>query len=191
MSERSVQPEFVSMGLFQRIRDSVAFRPAQAALGSLAGVTPVETELAEVRIYRMQDGRWLYCGNAGNAIPCVTATPDYRQIEAYTAEPSGEVPGSAAISFLVRTAFECRFCYEKTVSLHAACVELDDFAVAFTGPSGMGKSTRALAWVNAFGARLISGDRPAVRMEQTGSTACGVPWDGKEQIFRDVEKPLR
>ncbi|MDO4371789.1 MAG: PqqD family protein, partial [Clostridia bacterium] len=27
--------------------------------------------------------------------------------------------------------------------------------------------------------------------ERDGSTACGVPWDGKEQIFRDVEAPLR
>ena len=93
--------------------------------------------------------------------------------------------------FLFRTAFECQFCYKKIVSLHAACIELNGFALAFTGASGIGKSTRALAWMNALGAKLISGDRPAVRIENVGSTACGVPWDGKEQIFRDVEKPLR
>lgn len=179
------------MSLYQSIKKSVAFRPAQMARELLEHVTAVETELAEVRIYRTQDGRWFYCGNAGNAIPCVIATPDYQQIEAYTAELSDEMLGGAATSFLIRTAFECQFCYKKIVSLHAACVELNDFAVAFTGPSGMGKSTRALAWVNAFGAQLISGDRPAVRIENMGSTACGVPWDGKEQIFRDVEKPLR
>ena len=92
--------------------------------------------------------------------------------------------------FLLRTAFECRFCYEGIVSLHAACVEMGDFAVAFTGHSGLGKSTRARAWVEALGAQWISGDRPAVRLEKAGATACGVPWDGKEQIFRDVEKPL-
>lgn len=44
--------------------------------------------------------------------------------------------------FLFRTAFECRFCYNKIVSLHAACIELDSFAVAFTGPSGVEKSTQ-------------------------------------------------
>ena len=93
--------------------------------------------------------------------------------------------------FLLRTAFECRFCYEGIVSLHAACVELGDFAVAFTGHSGLGKSTRARAWVEGLGAKWISGDRPAVRLEKQGSTACGVPWDGKEQIFRDVEVPLK
>ncbi|MCI7028451.1 MAG: PqqD family protein [Clostridiales bacterium] len=70
-------------------------------------------------------------------------------------------------------------------------MELDGFAVAFTGHSGLGKSTRAKAWVDGLGAQWISGDRPAVRLERDGSTACGVPWDGKEQIFRDVEAPLR
>lgn len=95
------------------------------------------------------------------------------------------------MQFLLRTAFECRFCHEGIVSLHAACVENGEYAVAFTGHSGLGKSTRAKAWVDSLGFEWISGDRPAVRLEKEGSTACGVPWDGKEQIFRDVERPLK
>ena len=179
------------MSLYKEIKESVVFKPAEAARELFNNAIPVETELSEVRISKTEDGRWLYCGNKGSAIPCVIAAPDYQKIEAYTEAPSKEELGGETSRFLVRTAFECRFCYEKIVSLHAACVEAGDFAVAFTGPSGMGKSTRAFAWVNAFGAKLISGDRPAVRIEKNGSTACGVPWDGKEQIFRDVEKPLR
>ena len=62
--------------------------------------------------------------------------------------------------------------------------------MCFTGDSGIGKSTRAKTWVDALGAEFISGDRPAVRLEENGSVACGVPWDGKEQIFRNVERPL-
>ena len=54
----------------------------------------------------------------------------------------------------------------------------------------MGKSTRATAWINALRARFISGDRPAIRLEKDGCTVCGVPWDGKEQIFRNIERPL-
>lgn len=179
------------MSLYQAIHETVKFHSAQTAQQLLKNLTAVQTDLEEIRIYKTQDGLWLYCGNSDNAIPCVTATPDYKQIEVYVPTPSEKVIGGSAADFLVRTAFESRFCYEKFVSLHAACVELDDFAVAFTGPSGMGKSTRATAWINALGAQLISGDRPAVRIENEGSTACGVPWDGKEQIFRDVEKPLR
>lgn len=165
--------------------------PAEDARDILQNVTAIVTDLPEVRVCRTADGRWLYCGNNGNAIPCVIASTDYQQIEGYVADLTEEEIGGAVTRFLLRTAFECRFCYEGIVSLHAACVEVGDFAVAFTGPSGMGKSTRAFAWVEGLGARLISGDRPAVRIEKDGSTACGVPWDGKEQIFRDVEKPLK
>jgi hypothetical protein len=91
---------------------------------------------------------------------------------------------------LVRFLLECRFVHESTLSLHAACVEQGGRAVCFTGDSGVGKSTRAQAWIKALGAEFISGDRPAIRLEENGCTAHGVPWDGKEQIFRNVERPL-
>lgn len=76
------------------------------------------------------------------------------------------------------------------MSLHAACVELDGLAVAFTGKSGLGKSTRARAWVEGLRAvhqrRSSGGSAGEGRMR-----GLRVPWDGKEQIFRDVERPLK
>ena len=152
-----------------------------------ASTLPGQRVLDEVTITPLADGGWLYRLRRGGDMPCVTVDGAYRDIVLHT---ESDAQMTQATRFLVRTAFECRFCHEGIVSLHAACVEMEDFAVAFTGRSGMGKSTRAQAWVNAFDAKLISGDRPAVRIEKNGSTACGVPWDGKEQIFRDVEKPL-
>ena len=126
--------------------------------------------------------------NTDALMPYVVTDCNHQDVRLYT---NGALAINTDSQFLVRTAFECRFCYEGIVSLHAACVEMGDFAVAFTGHSGLGKSTRARAWVEGLGARWISGDRPAIRLEKQGSTACGVPWDGKEQIFRDVELPLR
>lgn len=152
-----------------------------------AAMLPGQHALEEVIIAPTADGGWKYSLRRGGDMPCVSVDGNYRDIVLH-ADTDAQL--TQATRFLVRTAFECRFCYEGIVSLHAACVEVGDFAVAFTGPSGMGKSTRAAAWVKAFDAQLISGDRPAVRIEKTGSTACGVPWDGKEQVFRDVEKPL-
>lgn len=179
------------MTLFAHITESVQYHPAEMIRQKLASGTTVVTDLPEVCICRTDDDRWLYSSNAGNANLCVTATKDYQDISAYGASLADEESDSMPVRFLLRTAFECRFCYEGIVSMHAACVEVGDFAVAFTGSSGMGKSTRAAAWVKAFGGQLISGDRPAVRIGKHGSTACGVPWDGKEQIFRDVEVSLK
>lgn len=120
--------------------------------------------------------------------PCLLMDRNYQKMQLYAEKPQLQ---NNSIQFLIRTAFECWFCYEGVISLHAACVEKDGFAVAFTGHSGLGKSTRAKAWADGLGAEWISGDRPAVRLEQQGAMICGVPWDGKEQILRDVERPLR
>jgi len=52
--------------------------------------------------------------------------------------------------------------------LHASAVEVDGRAIAFTGHSGMGKSTLA-GLVAATGARVISDDVVAVRFEDAGA----------------------
>lgn len=156
--------------------------PADLDAGSVA------QRINELTIQRLSDGGYMFrVANADNS-PCAVVSRDGSSIQLYA---DAARKNDDFLRFLLRTAFECRFCHEGIVSLHAACVELDGFAVAFTGHSGLGKSTRAKAWVDGLGAQLISGDRPAVRLEKDGSTACGVPWDGKEQIFRDVERPLR
>ena len=88
----------------------------------------------------------------------------------------------------IRIALECLLIHRGYVSLHAACVDLDGEAFAFSGPSGIGKSTRANVWINTFGAELISGDRPMIRTDRP--EAFGVPWDGKEHCFRNAHFPL-
>ena len=92
---------------------------------------------------------------------------------------------------LIRTAIECASAQEGVVSLHSACVEMDGEAICFTAPSGTGKSTRAIQWIETLNAKFVSGDRPSVRLEGGKATACGVPWDGKESIFRNVRLPLK
>lgn len=148
----------------------------------------IVVQLHEVCIGNTAKDGWAFWQSECNNVPYVECNRDYCNIVLYR---RNEMYDDIASRFLLRTAFECRFCYEGIVSLHAACVEKDGYAVAFTGESGLGKSTRARAWVEGLGAEFISGDRPAVRLEKEGSTACGVPWDGKEQIFRDVERPLK
>ncbi len=131
---------------------------------------------------------WLLRNPQSRDVLPLRCSQAYRQITVYC--PDDTLLQQEKALDLFRTAVECRFCHESIVSLHAACVESDGYAVCFTGDSGVGKSTRAQAWVQGLGAQFISGDRPAIRLEQHGCTACGVPWDGKEQIFRNVERPL-
>ncbi len=142
----------------------------------------------ELRIKRILDNNWCFCPIFGTGFPCIVTDANYQNLQLYADK---DVKLDQNLRFLIRTAFECRFAYEGIVSLHASCVELSGEAICFTGDSGMGKSTRAKAWVDGLGAEFISGDRPAIRLESGGNVACGVPWDGKEQIFRNVERPLK
>ena len=91
--------------------------------------------------------------------------------------------------WFVRIALECWLARHGYVSLHAAAVELNGQSLAFTGPSGMGKSTRAEIMIRSLGAKLINGDRPLICVKD--QQLYGVPWDGKEQCFRNVHYPLQ
>lgn len=90
--------------------------------------------------------------------------------------------------WFVRIAVECVLARRGYVSLHSAAVEAEGGAYAFSGPSGVGKSTRAAAWVES-GAKLINGDRPLIDSRKL--ELYGVPWDGKEQCFWNVHYPLK
>lgn len=176
------------VSLFRYINDNTAYISPTGQDNIITGNIKTIEQLNEVTISQSQNSSWFFALSHIPFPPAVTSSADYTSVTVYCSSNHQKTQG---VRFLLRTAFECRFCYEGIVSLHAACVEKDGFAVAFTGESGLGKSTRARAWVEALGAEWISGDRPAVRLEKEGSTACGVPWDGKEQIFRDVERPLK
>ena len=93
------------------------------------------------------------------------------------------------MEWYIRIAVECLLARRGYVSLHAAAVEVKGEAFAFSAPSGVGKSTRAEAWIKGIDAKLINGDRPLIDVKN--GELYGVPWDGKEQCFRNVHYPLK
>lgn len=111
---------------------------------------------------------------------------DYTQLKAYGT--NGEVIHGEA-EWFIRIAIECMLVRMGCVSLHAAAIEMQGGAYAFSGPSGIGKSTRAAAWQKALGAELVNGDRPLI--DVSNLELYGVPWDGKEMCLRNVHYPLK
>lgn len=143
-----------------------------------------------IAVFSRKDGSWLYLSFEMPNEVQVTLSADYKTVCLY-AEQIDDKKSELTQRNLLRMAFECIMIYKSRLSLHSACIDAGGEAVAFTGVSGMGKSTRAAAWVEANGAEFISGDRPALCISSNGVTAYGVPWDGKEQIFRSVERPMK
>ncbi len=65
---------------------------------------------------------------------------------------------------------------------HGAAIEANGKGYIFTAPSGTGKSTHISLWMKVFGDRvsIINGDKPIVRITESGATVYSSPWAGKE-----------
>lgn len=74
---------------------------------------------------------------------------------------------------------------------HCAYIEYEGSAILFTAPSGTGKSTQAELWQQYRGARVINGDRAAVRLGDNGFEAWGVPFSGSSGISHRSCLPIR
>lgn len=77
-----------------------------------------------------------------------------------------------------------------TVLLHGSTVVLDGKAYLFTAKTGVGKSTHARFWKEAFqNAYILNDDRAFLRLAQP-VTAYGSPWSGKHGIHRNEKAVL-
>ena len=95
------------------------------------------------------------------------------------------------MSSTIRAACEAGMVMRDGLPLHASLVEKDGFGVIFLGPSGMGKSTQAKLWEKYLGADFLIGDRPGLRKIGDKWYGFGMPWDGKDAIYRQDSVPVR
>lgn len=133
-------------------------------------------------VFAQKDGSWLFM--ATKADVRLKASRDYLSAEVYCAKDNDD-----ELTLLYRILVECRMILRGNLSLHSACIEKDGTALNFSGVSGVGKSTRAMQWIETLGYSFISGDRPAVMTAQ--GIACGAPWDGKEDIHNNIRRPIK
>ena len=74
--------------------------------------------------------------------------------------------------------------------IHSAFIEYNGRAILFTAPSETGKSTQAQLWCDHMGAKLMNGDRAAVRIVNGQVLACGVPFSGSSPVRKNAMLPL-
>lgn len=133
--------------------------------------------------------RWVFDANDGLCTFSVNA--DYTEAEYYYSRVFECLTKDDFRDFLspyLQLLLECKLIQNDFLILHSAAVKTDNRAFAFTGPSGIGKSTRAKKWIDLFSGEWISGDRPAIDVNKVH--VYGVPWDGKEAIYKNIHCPL-
>lgn len=92
---------------------------------------------------------------------------------------------------LNRIGFENLLLHHHSVLLHASLIKYAGQGIAFTGTSGVGKSTQADLWHRCLGADILNGDRAALRLTDQGWIAYGSPFAGTSNIYRNDHTPLR
>ena len=74
--------------------------------------------------------------------------------------------------------------------LHASLIKYKGKAIAFFGPSGIGKSTQANIWHTCLGADILNGDRAVLQNGDNGWYAYGSPYAGTSGIYKNDQAPL-
>ncbi len=99
--------------------------------------------------------------------------------------------------FSLDTVFNSVFALERhlidydALLLHCAYIEINDTAVLFSAPSGVGKSTQASLWEQYKKANIINGDRALIQRSDQGFMVHGFPVCGSSEICHARSLPIK
>ncbi len=80
----------------------------------------------------------------------------------------------------------------ETLLIHGSVVVKDKCGYLFMAPAGTGKTTHSMLWEKLFpDAYILSGDKPLIKIDDSGITAYGTPWRGKEKYGRNDSASLK
>lgn len=75
--------------------------------------------------------------------------------------------------------------------MHGVVLDCSGSGIMITAPSGVGKTTRANIWTSCIPhTYVVNGDKPFLGIGEC-VTAYGTPWNGRENMGRNVSVPLR
>lgn len=100
------------------------------------------------------------------------------------------VDNYSSILSLTEILFRSKILFHQGIVFHAAAISLQSKGILFCAPSGTGKTTQASLWRKHMGAKIINGDRPAVRIINEQPLAFGTPWSGTSPDFSSTYAPL-
>ncbi len=155
-----------------------------------------------VHIVRLTDGRicrYMYGderdGCHGPILYMVMYTPDFFDVDIRLLA-SRNHPRFSQTDFeymFTGGSFNNRLSYLGGGILHSSALAWNGQGVAFSAPSGTGKSTHTGLWRERFGeaVEMINDDKPAIYFDGEQPMICGTPWSGKTAINNNTIVPLK
>lgn len=74
--------------------------------------------------------------------------------------------------------------------IHASSISCSGKGIAFTAPSGTGKSTHASMWEKIYNASVLNDDCPIIKFEDNQPFIYGTPWSGANNKALPSSSPL-
>ena len=138
-----------------------------------------------------QDALRIFHCHSFHAEPFAVTIIDGKGNIAVTVQPDYADYFSGSSGLFNRIGMENMLLQHSGLLLHASLIKYADSGIAFTGPSGIGKSTQADLWEQAFGAEILNGDRAALRKTPDGWVCYGSPYAGTSGIYKNENAPLK
>jgi hypothetical protein len=157
----------------------------------------VSREKSIVWIKKHDGGFFAYMEDP-NGNPCVAVDSDYLwtrctvlyQDNLVSADPSINLSNVLALQF-VGMAFRNHITFKNGIVLHASCIDYQGRGIAFTAPSGTGKSTHVMLWEKyKKDTKVINDDAPIIRIINGKPFVYGSPWSGSNYKFMNMCAPL-
>lgn len=146
-----------------------------------------EMEAQDIRSVVYTTADFTYATTQINGLTyAMRATKDWQQVE--TDLLLQEPVHTIFLKSFITTAYGAATAQDKTIKLHASCIEKDGRALLFLGVSGTGKSTHSRLWLEHVpGCSLLNDDEPIVRILNDGSVRVyGAPWSGSTPCYRNA-----
>ena len=146
-----------------------------------------------------RDGTIINISGDSHDIPaCVTASNNYAEWKMYI-PPDYSSPSDKniiqsvkeGILSALREIMIIALSQNRGLLLHSCSMLWEGKVIAFSGKSGVGKSTHARLWQKKYGVSILDGDVTACRAASGLPIAYGLPWCGTSEQFMNQSGDLR
>jgi hypothetical protein len=143
------------------------------------------------RVYRLPDAAVRYIGTVEQGWENAYVRAEHRG-KAHTVQLKADrFPGRIGVHTVLNVLeAEHLIARRDGFVFHCSYIDVDGRAVLFTAPSETGKSTQAELWRSLRGARIINGDRAAVRLVEGTVLAEGIPFAGSSCYCENRSLPV-
>lgn len=140
--------------------------------------------------YAIYDSVWI--GKEKTVIASIHANCDWSVVSASLkrVESWGGADSDVRNFNLLGEIFRWHLLCRGGMILHSSCLRHEGKGIAFSAPSGTGKSTHTALWRRLYRTEMINDDSPAVRMTEDGLMLFGTPWSGKSDINHNISAPF-